>query len=72
MARFGENYIGFYCPTCGKGLRQEYEGVARFAACIRGHRWTAQAEGLDIVLRSIEEPQEKPSSPTMFGEQGYY
>ena len=72
MAYTGDHYTGLYCPFCGKGLKEAYQGIQRLAECIRGHRWQTGAEGRAITMRSIETAKEKPSSPTMFGEQGYY
>lgn len=72
MATAGENYIGLYCPACGKGLREVYEGVERLAECIRGHRWHVVAEGGKITFRKVEKPKEKPAGPTAFCEHGEY
>lgn len=54
----GDHYIGLFCPTCGRGLKQDYEGTIRILGCIRGHWWKTSIEGDRgeiLVLRSVQE-----------------
>lgn len=71
MAKAGENYIGVYCPVCGKGLREAFLGSRRLVECIRGHLWhLLVSEAGSLSFERVERSKAMPSEPTYFSEQG--
>lgn len=63
-------YTGFYCPQCGKALREVHYGIQRLAECIREHLWKLTREDNKTVLVSIERPTPDPEEPTIYCQYG--